>query len=272
MIVLGFDTATQATAVGLRAADGITLTARDDPGPAAHPGHATRLLSMTAGLLEQSGLDWSEIERIAVGVGPGRFTGLRVGIATARGLAQSLSVELVGISSLRALALPAIRRQHDAAPPDAAADADADAGRPASASAQTGTIAAIDARRGEVFAAAYLGEHEIELPHALRPAQVEAIGAELLGRGAPEGACWRAVGDGALLDADSLRAGGIEVAEPGSPLHLLDGAAVCELGALAAPGAAGQAELARVLPDYRRSPDATLARGEQPRAVGASRA
>jgi tRNA threonylcarbamoyladenosine biosynthesis protein TsaB len=265
MIVLGFDTATQATAVGLLLDDGRTLHVRDDPAPDAHPGHATRLLSMAAELLAQAELRWSEVQRIAVGLGPGRFTGLRVGIATARGLAQSLSAELVGVSSLHALALPAMR----AAPGDGAqAGPDAqDTGLRPSA-----TIAVIDARRGEAFAGGYAGEAEIVLPRALRPAELEGIVAQLEGGGAPAGQRWRAVGDGAVLYAEQLRAGGVDVAEPRSPLHLLDGAAVCELAALAVPSAAGDDALAAVLPDYRRSPDAKLARGDRPPALGVSRA
>ena len=262
MIVLGFDTATQASAVGLRLSDGRTLHARDDPAAGEHPGHATRLLTMARELLAQADVRWSGIERIAVGVGPGRFTGLRVGIATARGLAQSLGVELVGVSSLRALGLAAARD-----------------GRETGRTAPTGTIAVIDARRGEAFVAAYpatvdfaalaeaapgadlqAGGGEIAFARALRPAELSAdVVAQIEQRGGSQGQRWRAVGDGALLYADALRDGGIEPAPPASPLHLIDGAAICELGASASATVSDGAPAA-VLPDYRRSPDAALAR------------
>jgi tRNA threonylcarbamoyladenosine biosynthesis protein TsaB len=254
LIVLGFDTATQATAVGLRLADGSTLQARDDPSADGHPGHATRLLEMAGELLAQARVDWSELQRIAVGVGPGRFTGLRVGIATARGLAQSLDVQLAGVSSLRALALAAARQQPDRA-----------------------ILAVIDARRQEAFAAGYPpgmdfsadagddanGPPEIELADALRGDQLQGIAAELQRRGRAPADRWLAVGDGALCFAEELRAGGAEVAAEDSPLHVIDPAAVCELGARA--GVAGPTD--QVLPDYRRTPDAALAR-TRPVALG----
>jgi len=259
VIVLGFDTATHATAVGLHLADGTALRASDDPPAEAHPGHATRLLDLARELLDEAGIGWGALQRIAVGVGPGRFTGLRVGIATARGLAQSLGVELVGVSSLHALALGAIEAGDG---PDAP------------------TIAVIDARRGEVFAAAYAHGRATDLPRPLRAAELSGVVAEIEREGAPAGERWRAVGDGAVLCAEQLRAGGVEVTEPGSPVHRIDGAAVCELGAAAdgaeapgparpgaTPGASADAEqtmLAAVLPDYRRSPDAALARGAAP--------
>jgi len=250
VIVLGLDTATRSSAVALRTADGHTLQARDDPGPGAHPGHATRLLSMTSELLVRARVRWGGLERIAVGVGPGRFTGLRVGIATARGLAQSLPVELVGVSSLRTLAEAVAPR----------------------CSEQEIVLSVIDARRGQVFAAAYAtataGQlRELESPRALRPE--ELAGAvrqidELHGAGASR---WLAIGDGAVLYRGALEDAGVAVAGDGSPEHLIDARVVCELATRLAP--AGTLE--QVVPDYRRAPDAQLARGHVALAGGSAR-
>jgi tRNA threonylcarbamoyladenosine biosynthesis protein TsaB len=229
-IVLGFDTATPSTAVGLRLADGSTLQARDDPASGAHPGHATRLLAMTQELLAEAGIGWSALTRIAVGVGPGTFTGLRVGVATARGLAQSLEVELVGVSSLWALAGPA-----------------GEAGDGA-------VLAAIDARRGEVFAAAYAvadptGElTEVMSARTLPPADLGGVLAQAVG---PH----RAIGDGAVRYRDHLEIAGVVVPPDGSPLHRVSGRAICELGVRTATAARPDA----LLPDYLRRPDAELA-------------
>lgn len=235
MIVLGFDTATAATAVALALGDGRTLQSRDDPPPGAHPGHATRLLEMARGLLEQAGLGWRDLDRIAVGVGPGTFTGLRVGIATARGLAQSLDLELVGISSLQALAEGAF------------AQAGADA-----------VLAVIDARRGEVFAAAYervagLAPRELSAPQALAPERLADVLRQLQSDGVGSELRWLALGDGALRYPSAVEGAGVQMPEPDSELHCVSAAAVCAL-ALAAP-AGGRA----LLPDYRRRPDAELA-------------
>ena len=76
MIVLGFDTATAATAVALRLARRHRRSnAATTRAPGAHPGHATRLLAMTAELLGGAGVGWSELERIAVGARPGHVHG-----------------------------------------------------------------------------------------------------------------------------------------------------------------------------------------------------
>ena len=238
MIVLGFDTATHATAVALRLADGSASERRDDPPRGEHPGHATRLLEMARELLAEAGVGWHELQRIAVGVGPGAFTGLRVGVATARGLAQSLEVELVGVSSLAALAEAALGAETVGA----------------------ALLAVIDARRGEAFAAGYArgrGAAPVELiaPRALAPEALAALlevgGSERLGP--PRR--WLAVGDGALRFRGHLEAAGVEVPAESSPWHQVSAAATCAAGARAAAGSSYQ----EIVPDYRRRPDAELA-------------
>ncbi len=235
MIVLGFDTATASSVVALLLPDGRISEMRDDPPPGAHPGHATRLLDMARLLLEQAGVGWREIDRIAAGVGPGTFTGLRVGVASARGLAQSLGVELLGVSSLQALAAAALT-------PDRAERTPGEH-----------VLAVIDARRGEVFLAAYArGEgfapRELSEPRALAPADI----AQAIARaGAP--ARWLAVGDGAVRFRTVLEHAGVDVPDDDHPRHGVSAAAICRLAAASTP--AGTAQL---LPDYRRRPDAEL--------------
>jgi tRNA threonylcarbamoyladenosine biosynthesis protein TsaB len=241
VIVLGFDTSTSATAAALRLADGRTTQARDDPAAGAHPGHATRLLEMARELLVAADVGWRGVDRIAVGVGPGTFTGLRVGVATARGLAQSLSAELVGVSSLRALAAGAFA--HDSPATDSVVPAM--------------VLAVIDARRGEVFAAAYDfgedGPRELTEARALAPEALADVLAEAGDGGRVPGRSL-AVGDGAVRFRAQLEPAGVAVPEDSSPLHRVSAAVVCEL-AVRAPAASPHA----LTPDYRRRPDAELA-------------
>jgi tRNA threonylcarbamoyladenosine biosynthesis protein TsaB len=246
VIVLGVDTATSATAVGLRLADGTASELRDDPPRGSRPGHATRLLPMAVSLLEAAGIGWDGIERVAVGVGPGTFTGLRVGIATARGLAQSLGLALAGISSLAALAEPAL----EALAPASVGSAPRDAGA---------VLAVLDARRGEVFAAAYTrsaGGAGVELtaPRALAPPELPGLLVDAraaVGADAP----LSAVGDGALLYRAELEAAGAAVPCGQPELHRIAARATCAAGARVSAAA----RLEDVLPDYRRRPDAELA-------------
>ena len=223
MIVLGLDTATPATAVGLLRADGVAFEGRHDPATGERPGHATRLLGLVDEVLSAAETPLDEVDRIAVGVGPGSFTGLRIGVATARALAQGTGAELAGVSTLRALARNA-----------------AESDRP--------VVAVIDARRGEAFAAAWIGDKEVMAPTALAPpALAEALRSL--------GAAPLTLGDGALRFRDDLEPAGAEIPPDDDPLHRVAGRHVCRLGAGAEP-----AGVDAVVPDYLRLPDAEARR------------
>jgi tRNA threonylcarbamoyladenosine biosynthesis protein TsaB len=233
MITLGFDTATPSTAVALRLSGGVTTGARDDPPLGEHPGHTTRLLALAAELLREAGLSWQMVDRIAVGVGPGTFTGLRVGAATARGLAQSLSAELVCVSSLRALA---------------------------EAAREPAVLAMIDARRGQVFLGAYQRDesgnaHELLGASALAPEELAGALAQVRELDGARDRSWLAVGDGAVRYRGPVQDAGALVPLDDSPLHRVTAVSVCEIGARAAKPRARE----QVLPDYCRRPDAELA-------------
>ncbi len=95
-------------------------------------GHAEHLMAVIEEALEKSGKTYADLAAIAVSVGPGSFTGLRVGVATARGLALALKVPAIGVTTLEALAAEARQVYPD---------------RP--------VLATLDGGRGEIYAALY---------------------------------------------------------------------------------------------------------------------
>jgi tRNA threonylcarbamoyladenosine biosynthesis protein TsaB len=101
---LAFDTSTAACSVALRRSDGELLQHRP---PASRlterAAQTTELLPAVVELASAAGVELSSIGRIAVGVGPGAFTGLRIGVATARAIATANGVGLIPVSSLAAL-------------------------------------------------------------------------------------------------------------------------------------------------------------------------
>jgi tRNA threonylcarbamoyladenosine biosynthesis protein TsaB len=240
--VLAFDTATRATAVALVDPAGAALVARDDPDSGQRPAHTTRLMALIAELMAAGG-GWNTVEMIAVGTGPGTFTGLRIGIATALALGRARDLPLVGVSTLASLALGA----------DPAAGADG----------FDVVLAVLDARRREVFAAGWATRslsaaapdrgpgHPVAAVGRL-PAAAMAPDA-LAGAGESLGRCL-AVGDGAQEYRAVLEAGGITVAAASSPHHRVDAAVHARL-ARAGLGVQGAA----VRPEYLRAPDAELA-------------
>lgn len=240
MRVLAFDTATPATTVALAdvstaapgpGAGGSALELRDDPDPGSRPNHTRRLLELIEEVLARAGAAWPDVDRIAVGIGPGTFTGLRIGIATAHALSRARRLPLVGVSTLAALALPAA----DGAPGQ-------------------DVLAVLDARRGEAFTAGWTsgttpGRHPPSLPPAvLAPDALEAAAAQL----GPGGL---AVGDGAVKFAGNLRRSGLIVPPEDSELHRVTALAHCRLAVDLEPGRLGD-----VQPEYLRQPDAEISR------------
>ena len=213
---LAFDTTTFNTAVAAVADDDRFVELSDIPGPDGRPGHASRALVLAEDVLAGIGMDWGDVTGVAVAVGPGSFTGLRVGIATAKAIAFGLGVRVVGASSLEALVSGA---------------------EVARGSRQT--VGLIDARRGELYAT---GSHGEEGERILNPAADESWTDSL-----PAGAL--CVGDGALLHAGLLAERGFEVPESESPLHLISALQVARVGRRWPDGA-------EVLPHYLREADA----------------
>jgi tRNA threonylcarbamoyladenosine biosynthesis protein TsaB len=220
--VLGIDAATADAAVAL-ARDGEVLhEAAVPPGPDGRPQHSRVLLAEVERAVEAGG-GWDEVERIAVGIGPGSFTGLRIGIATARALAQARGLPIAGVGSLEALA------RGIAEHPDAAGS----------------VLPVLDARRGQVFAALYeRGGTEIWPPLVTEPE-------ELADRLRTVDSALLAAGDGSVRFAAELEAAGVVVASPDDPVHRIAARHLCALGETAAGEAPEGIE-----PIYLREPDA----------------
>jgi tRNA threonylcarbamoyladenosine biosynthesis protein TsaB len=228
------DTATRATTVAvLDTRTGEEWERRDDPPPKARPRHTTRLLALAAQALTDAGSDWAGVDLIAVGTGPGTFTGLRIGIASARALASARGLPIAGVSTLRALAVRAVRCAPD----------------------QRTTLAVLDARRAEAFAGAWAaGELDdpsaapVLTPQAIAPASLAAVLAQ-------SSRAWRAIGEGAIAFRGELESVGVAVPLDDSPLHRVSAVEICRLAATMAPGGSDD-----IHPDYLRAPDAELSR------------
>ena len=137
-----------------------------------HRGHQERLAPMLAEAMAEAGASFSELDRIGVTVGPGSFTGLRVGLAFAKGLAIARGVPCVGVSVLEALA--------------------------ASADAHGRVLAAIDAKRAQAYLQLFEAGRPLSDPEAVLLADIPAW---LEGHGGSEGLT--IVGSGAALLAEA---------------------------------------------------------------------
>ncbi len=100
MWILSIDTATKVTGLAVHFKCGLVAESFLHTGKT----HSERLMPMVLQLLEQAGIGFGDLEAVAVSSGPGSFTGLRIGMATAKGIAQVRKIPLIGINTLDALA------------------------------------------------------------------------------------------------------------------------------------------------------------------------
>ena len=222
-MILALETATTACSAALCAADGSVVA---DRLALSGPAHSQLLLPFVHEILAEAGAGWADVDTVAVGLGPGAFTGLRIGIATARALAQADGrAALAGVPTLAALAL-------------ALAEAPEAAGRR--------LVPLIDGRRREVFAAVFEsaggGVRQVE-DVAVVPA--DGLAEWLAARGDVVTG-----GDGAVLYRELLPASAVTAAGVVAPTAAMVGRAV----ACGVPGLVRGPDA--VLPLYGRAPDA----------------
>lgn len=189
---------------------------------AGRPQHTTALLAEVERAVDAAG-GWGAVERIAVGIGPGTFTGLRVGIATARALALTRGLPLRGVGTPDSLA----RGLGDAA-------------------GARGRLAVLDARRGEVAAALYSASGERLWGPSLSSPE------ELAGRVAGLEETVLCGGSGAVRFRQQLTSRAVEIPDDADPVHRVAARHVCALAATMP----GEDESASVAPIYLRPPDA----------------
>ncbi|HET7385739.1 MAG TPA: tRNA (adenosine(37)-N6)-threonylcarbamoyltransferase complex dimerization subunit type 1 TsaB [Nocardioidaceae bacterium] len=163
-MLLAFDTATEAVTVALHDGDRVVAVHNAlDPRR-----HGELLAPGITAVLDEAWVPRQDVTAIAVGVGPGPFTGLRVGLVTARTLAATLSIPVYGVCTLDVLAAEAVREGTVDGP---------EGGR---------FLVATDARRKEVYWAAYDAEGtRLEGPHVAKPSDVppDLAGGPVVGRG-----------------------------------------------------------------------------------------
>ena len=188
MRILAIDTATEACSAALW----------NDGAQSAHfeicpREHTQRILPLVQEVLTESGTTLNELDALAFGRGPGSFTGVRIGIGIAQGLALGAELPMIGVSTLATMAQGAWRK-----------------------TGATRVLAAIDARMGEVYWAEYQRDedgvwHGEETEAVLKPAAVADRLAQLSGEWATVGTGWQAWPDLVKESGLTLRSGEVEL-------------------------------------------------------------
>lgn len=181
MLILGIESATQQVGCAIGGHEGVIALFESAKGRR----HAETLVPAIDFVRRQALIDLSEISVVAVDIGPGLFTGLRVGLATAKAVAHALRVPMIGISSLDLLAFPVRHTSRVIA-------------------------AVVDARRGELFFAFYR-----QVPGGVQRVSEPTVGSadDLAGEIDALHGDVLCVGDGALRYREQLARPGVEFAE-----------------------------------------------------------
>jgi tRNA threonylcarbamoyl adenosine modification protein YeaZ len=215
MLILAIDTALEACSAAIFDSDEGEMIASNTE--IMTRGHAEALMPLLDALMDEAELDFFSLDRIAVTVGPGSFTGLRVGIAAARGIALAAKKPVVGITTLAALAAPYL-----AADPN------------------TPIAATIDGRHRNVYFELYGAQGRALLPPRIIPVE-DAVHAA-------SGVAARLVGSGARMMADIWP-------DPAHPPPI-DERRAPDIDWVARLGAQAQTRDAPPKPLYLRPPDA----------------
>jgi tRNA threonylcarbamoyladenosine biosynthesis protein TsaB len=227
MLILAIDTALDACAAAVLDTDNNKMIAQESQ--AMKRGHAEALMPLVARVMKESGIAFADLDRIAATTGPGSFTGLRVGLAAARGIALAANKPVVGITTLTAYVAPHVS-EHGEHP----------------------IIAAIDARHDHVYLQVVAGHGEPLVTPRVAPI-AEALAASRFG--APQ-----LVGNAATLLAERWPS------DAPAPVKV-DQQAAPDIVWVAWLAAAVDPNMATARPFYLRAPDAKPPADQLPRAA-----
>ena len=225
MTVLGIDCSGRGASIAL-VDESREIVARTLPSPR---GHAEQLVPAISSLLRDAGIAIEALNLIAAGIGPGSFTGLRLAIAAAKGLALPSGRKVCGIDSFSAYAFAAHRVE--------------------SAEGTTSLLVALDSRRGDAFVQPTAGDGSVLRPaEIVSPDRLDAYLHSLPEQIAPS----MVIGNGARLVASQSTS-----PPPLGPEALLDDLKAAWIAGLAETHLAGRRPLSPALPRYMRAADAT---------------
>jgi tRNA threonylcarbamoyladenosine biosynthesis protein TsaB len=216
MLILAIDTALDACAASVLDTDTAKVIAQESQGM--KRGHAEALMPLIARVIKEAGIGFASLDRIAVTTGPGSFTGLRVGLSAARGIALAANRPVVGLTTLTAYAAPVVGRN-----------------------AEQPVISVIDARHGQVYFQVVSGNGGSLMRPRVGPIE-EALGASRFGAPYLVGNAAKIIGDRWPADAP--------------PPFKVEALPAPDITWVAWLGAAVNPDTAPARPYYLRAPDA----------------